>query len=142
MAGRQHRPRGHIEERSNGTYRAVVYAGIDPLTSKPRYLKKTAPTHAEAAVELTRLQNQVDEQRHPRSGITVGQVIEKWLDVAELEDTTRERYDGLIRLHIAPTFGDNGRRGGRACRRSRAPSPPSRSRPMVPSPRAIRATIC
>ena len=106
MAGRQHRPRGHIEERSNGTYRAVVYAGIDPLTSKPRYLKKTAPTHAEAAVELTRLQNQVDEQRHPRSGITVGQVIEKWLDVAELEDTTRERYDGLIRLHIAPTFGD------------------------------------
>jgi integrase len=105
MARRQRRPRGHIEERPNGTFRAIVYAGIDPLTKKPRYLKKTVPTEAQAQVELTRMQNQVDERRHPRSSITVGGVITKWLEV-ELEDSTRERYDGLIRLHIAPTFGD------------------------------------
>lgn len=105
MERRQRRPRGHIEERPNGSFRAVVYAGIDPLTRKPRYLKKTAPTSAQAAVELTKLQNQVDEQRHPRSGITVGQAIEKWLEVAELEESTRERYEGLIRIYLAPTFG-------------------------------------
>jgi integrase len=33
-------------------------------------------------------------------------VIAKWLEVVELEDSTRDRYDGLIRLYITPTFGD------------------------------------
>jgi hypothetical protein len=42
MAGRQRRSRGHIEERSNFSFRALVYAGVDPLTSKQRYLRKTA----------------------------------------------------------------------------------------------------
>ena len=41
--------------------------------------------------------NQVDEQRHPKSKISVGLLIEKWFEVAELEDTTRERYEGLNR---------------------------------------------
>ena len=34
------------------------------------------------------------------------QAIAQWLDVAELENTTRERYDDLIRLHILPSLGD------------------------------------
>ncbi len=54
---------------------------------------------------LTRLQGQVDEDRHPKSDITVGRAIEQWLEVASLEDTTRERYDDLIRIYITPTFG-------------------------------------
>jgi integrase len=82
-----------------------VYAGVDPLTGKEHYLRKSARTHAQAEIELTKLQSQVDEQRHPRSTITVDQIIEKWLDVTELEDTTRQRYQGLIRLYIGPTFG-------------------------------------
>ena len=49
-------------------------------------------THPEAKRLLTRLQNQVDEDRHPKSNITVRQAIAQWLDVAELENTTRERY--------------------------------------------------
>lgn len=105
MPSRPRRPRGHVEARPNGKFRAVVYAGVDPLTHKQRYLKKTADTETQAYVELTKLQNQVDEQRHPRSNITVGQVVAKWLDIAELEDSTRERYEGLIRLYIGPTFG-------------------------------------
>jgi len=105
MARRQRRPRGHIETRANGAFRAVVYAGVDPLTGKERYLKKSAPTHEQAQVELTKLQAQVDEQRHPRSAVSMGQVIEKWLEVTELQDSTRERYLGLIRRYIVPTFG-------------------------------------
>lgn len=100
------RPRGHIEERANGTFRAIVHAGIDPLTRKQRYLKKTAPAEAKVRIELTKLQNEVDEQLHPRSSISVRQVIEKWLEVTELEDKTRQRNDGLLRNHIGPTFGD------------------------------------
>ena len=34
------------------------------------------------------------------------QAVEQWLDVAELEATSRERYDDLIRLYVLPTFGD------------------------------------
>lgn len=60
----------------------------------------------EAEKALTRLQREVDEDKQPKSNITVRQAIEQWLDVAELEDTTRERYDDLIRLYILPTFGD------------------------------------
>jgi hypothetical protein len=36
----------------------------------------------------------------------VGQAVAQWLDVATLEDTTRDRYEDLVRLYIGPTFGD------------------------------------
>lgn len=47
-----------------------------------------------------------EEDRHPKTAITVRQAIAQRLEVAELEDTTRERYEDLIRLYILPTFGD------------------------------------
>ncbi|ASU77506.1 hypothetical protein CDG81_03365 [Actinopolyspora erythraea] len=49
--------------------------------------------------------SQVDEKRHPRSNVTVSQVLEQWLEVARHEDSTRERYQDLIRLYIEPIFG-------------------------------------
>lgn len=105
--GRRKRSRGFIEERPNGTLRVIVYAGIDPLTKKPRYLKKNVGTNwKEAEKELTKLLNQVDERRHPRTNITVREVISRWMEVARHEDSTRERYEQLIRLYIDPTFGD------------------------------------
>jgi integrase len=106
MAGRPSRPRGHIETLPSGKFRARVYAGIDPLTGKRRYLKETADSLEAAKRALTKLQRQVDEDRHPKTAITVRQAITQWLEVVELEDTTRERYDDLIRLYILPTLGD------------------------------------
>jgi integrase len=103
---RRRRARGHIEQLRSGGYRAVVYVGIDPLTRKERYLKETANSYAQAKVALTRLQREVDEEAHPKTRLTIGQAIQQWLDVAELEDTTRERYEDLIRLYVMPTFGD------------------------------------
>jgi hypothetical protein len=100
------RPRGHIRELPSGSFQAIVYAGVDPLTGKERYLRETSRTYDQAEVSLTRLQAQVDEDRHPKSGITIGQAVTQWLDVVDLEDTTRERYQDLIRIYIAPTFGD------------------------------------
>jgi integrase len=105
MATRRRRPRGHVEERPNGTFRAIVYAGTDPLTGKARRLKETAPDWNAAQEALTRLQRQVDERRHPRTGITVHEVLEQWREVTQHEDSTRDRYDQLIRLYIEPTFG-------------------------------------
>src|SRR5690242_10518141 len=77
----------------SGSYRAVVYAGVDPLTRKERRLKESAKTLKAAEVALTKLQRQVDEELHPKTGITVGVAIAQWLRVAELEQTTRERYE-------------------------------------------------
>src|SRR5919107_2871993 len=99
------RTQGHIEERPNGSYRVIVYAGRDPLTGKDRRLRRTCTTYAEAQVELTRLQGEVHAQRHPRSDITVAQALAQWLEVADHQATTRERYDDLIRLYLTPTFG-------------------------------------
>jgi integrase len=105
MAGRPSRSRGHIETLPSGSFRAKVYAGIDPLTRKRRYLVETAASESAAKIALTKLQRQVDEDRHPKTAITVRQAITQWLEVAELEVTTRERYDDLIRLYILPTLG-------------------------------------
>lgn len=105
MAKPKRSTRGNLTVLPSGNIRVRVYAGIDPLTGKRRYLTEThSPDEAEIA--LTRLQNQVDEKRHPRSKVTVGQVIEQWLEVAEHETSTRERIEDLVRLYIAPTFGD------------------------------------
>src|SRR5262245_31801655 len=104
--GKQIRRRGHIEERPNGKYRAVAYAGIDPLTRRKRYLKKTVDTPQQAEIELTKLLSQIDERRHPRSAVTAGEVVDMWLDVADLAVKTRRRYVQLIDAYIRPTFGD------------------------------------
>jgi integrase len=96
-----------IEELPSGSFRARVYAGADPLTGKARYLRETHQTRDAAKAALSRLQSQVDEDRHPRRGdLTVRQALAQWLDVADLADTTRERYEDLIRIHVLPILGD------------------------------------
>jgi len=90
----------------SGHFRAVVFTGIDPLTRRRRYVKATCATRASAEQELTRLQREVDENKHPKAAITLAEAVEKWMEVAELEETTRDRYEDLIRLYILPTFGD------------------------------------
>ena len=104
MPARRRRPRGHIAELPSGSFPANVYAGVDPLTGRPRYLRETAKTYEAAKLALTRLQSQVDEDRHPKTDITLGQAIEQWLEVADLEDATRDRYEDLVRIYIAPTL--------------------------------------
>lgn len=48
----------------------------------------------------------VDERKAPKSAITVAVAVERWLEVVGVEETTRDRYEDLIRLYILPTFGD------------------------------------
>jgi hypothetical protein len=105
MPPQKRRSRGYVEELPSGSFRAEVFAGIDPLTGKKRKLRETCKTHAEAKKALTKLQRQVDENKQPKSSITVGQAVSQWLEVADLQPTTQERYDDLIRLYVLPTFG-------------------------------------
>ena len=77
MRQRRRRPRGHIRELPSGSFQAIAYAGTDPLTGKLRYERVTVKTYQAAEVALTRLQNQIDEDRHPKSDLTVRQAIEQ-----------------------------------------------------------------
>jgi len=71
------RPRGHIEPLPSGSFRAVVFTGIDPLTRRRQYVRETCSTRVEAEKALTRLQGQVDGNRHPKSSITVTTAVEQ-----------------------------------------------------------------
>jgi integrase len=102
---RQRRARGYVEPRPGGTFRAVVYVGKDTFTGKPRYLREAAASEKEAEKLVTKLLNQVDEQRQPRSSITVRQTIDKWFEVAEHERSTRKRLIQLLRDYLDPKFG-------------------------------------
>jgi len=51
------------------------------LTGKPRYLRETRKTTDAAPSAMTRMRHQVDEDKQPKSSITVRRAMEQWLDV-------------------------------------------------------------
>lgn len=103
------RKRGEIEKLPSGSLRVRVYAGVDALSGKRNYLIETVPAGPRAAAEAekvrTRLVNQVDEQRNPRTKATVNQLMDRYLELLDVEETTLERYEQAIRIHIRPLLG-------------------------------------
>jgi hypothetical protein len=94
--GRRRTP-GEIERLPSGALRVRVYAGIDPVSKKRHDLVETVPAGPSAAREAervrTRLLNQVDERRNPRTKATLNQLLDRWLEVVELETTTRNSME-------------------------------------------------
>jgi integrase len=106
------RQRGSIGWLPSGSARVKVYGGIDQLTGKKIWFRETVPAKStrretERAAEkvLTRLLSQVDERRSPRTEATVNQLLDRWLEVLDVERTTRIGYVGKIEKHIRPTIG-------------------------------------
>jgi integrase len=103
------RVRGEIEALPSGSYRVRVYAGLDPLTKRRHYLTEVVPAGPKAAKQAekvrTRLLSEVDDQRSARTNATVSQLLDRHLEVLKIEDTTRNGYERLIRLHIRPVLG-------------------------------------
>lgn len=107
---RRRRTRGEIETLPSGSLRVRVYAGIDPISGKRHYLTQVVPAGKNAAKEAerarTRLQSEVDDRRNPRTNATVTQLMDRYLDMLDVEDTTRAGYEGITRLHINPLLGE------------------------------------
>ncbi|MBT1095092.1 tyrosine-type recombinase/integrase [Streptomyces sp. Tu102] len=99
------RQRGRIRPNGAG-FQVRVYAGRDPLTKKDIYLHEQAETEVEAEKVRTKLLDQVDENRHPKTQVTMSFLLDRWLGVAGLDETSYERTEGIIRNHLKPTFGD------------------------------------
>ena len=103
------RARGSVEELPSGGYRVRVYAGVDPVTGRDRYLRETVPAGPRADREAekvrARLLVEVDERRNPRTNATVGQLLDRHLEMAELDHSTLETYRGYVKKHIRPLLG-------------------------------------
>ncbi|WP_216213762.1 tyrosine-type recombinase/integrase [Amycolatopsis aidingensis] len=104
------RRRGKIETLPSGSLRVRVYAGKDPVTGKDHWLSEVVKKGPDAANEAekarTRLLNQVDERRAPRTRATVGQLLDRHFELLKVEDNTLTGYDSLARIHIRPLLGD------------------------------------
>jgi integrase len=106
---RPKRQRGSIDELPSGAFRVRVHAGRDPLTGRRHDLVEVVPAGPRAAAEAekarTRLLNQVDERRNPRTRATVNQLLDRYLQVLDVGETTRRTYEGYIEKHIRPALG-------------------------------------
>src|SRR4051794_41928580 len=92
------RARGGIDTLPSGARRVRVYAGVDPLTGKRNYLTGVVPPGPSAAKEAergrTRLLTQVDERRNPRTKAPLDQLLDRYLEEADLEQSTPKPYVG------------------------------------------------
>ena len=103
------RRRGSVWVRG-GSLQVRVFAGIDPVTRRDRYLSETVegsdrPARREAEKVMARLQTEVDGQRSAQSSVTLGYTLDEWLKTLEVEDSTRDGYIGYIERNIRPTLG-------------------------------------
>lgn len=85
----------------------LVYAGRGPLTGKERRRTATARSRKEAEQLRTRLLSEIDQGRAASGGsrATMTQLLERWLDTADLEMTTRHTYHGYSSNKIVPALG-------------------------------------
>ena len=88
-----------------------MYGGVDQLTDKEIRLRKTVSarstrreTEREAVKVQTRLLNQVDERCSPRTEATVNELLDRWLDILDVERKTRAGYVSKIEKHLRPTI--------------------------------------
>jgi integrase len=106
---RRKRARGTIETLPSGSLRVKVYAGVDPITKKDHYLSETvaAGPHAEREAEKVRIRflSELDERRNPRTKATLDQLLDRYLDVVELELTTLRGYRSKLDKHVRPPLG-------------------------------------
>jgi integrase len=96
--------KGHIEHLPSGSFRVHVCAGTDPVTGKVRRLKETCPAEASAAAALGRLLAQAQSQVPVRDA-TLGLVLERYLEVADLAESTLATHESYIRRVIRPVLG-------------------------------------
>ena len=95
MAGstrRRTRQRGSIDELPSGALRVRVYGGMDPIAKRRMYLTEVVPPGPKAGDQAekvrTRLLHQVDQRRNPRTTATVGQLLDRWLQVLDVDPST------------------------------------------------------
>src|SRR5882757_67850 len=105
---RRTRQQGGVEELASGALRVRVYAGVDPVTKQPHYLRETIPAGPNAWTAeqtRTRLLNEVNERRNPRTSSTVTQLLRRYPEQWAGERTTLKTYRHYVGNHVEPLIG-------------------------------------
>jgi integrase len=100
---------GTIRERSEGHWELRAFAGRDPVTKKPRQATRTFVGGERAAAKaLAALVTEVESGKFKRTKATVGQLLDKWLEVGEASHRPRTVYENRrkIEARIRPLLGD------------------------------------
>jgi integrase len=103
------RSRGEIEPLPSGSLRVKVYAGTNPVTGKKFYLTETVkpgPRQERTAEQVrTKLLNQVDEQRTPKTRAKLSVLFDTYFELLDVEVSTLRAYESNYRNHIEPHLG-------------------------------------
>jgi integrase len=103
------RPRGNIEQLASGSLR--VYAGVDVLTGRDLYLKQTIKAGPDAMVlaqrNLQEFNRLVQEGRQSKTNASLRLLVERHLEVADIERRGKESLTCYLRKHIAPLLGEH-----------------------------------
>ena len=100
---------GSMRERSPGHWELRAFAGTDPLTSKPNQVTRSFRGGERAAAKaLGALVAEVDAGKFNRSKATVGQLLDKWLELAERTQRPRTLYENRRKIdaRIRPLLGE------------------------------------
>ena len=107
-AGRK-RVRGSIDRLPNGGLRVRVHAGYDAVTGKRHRLVEIIPpgpdARARAEAARTRMLNEVDERRNPRTSATVNQLLDRYLEMIDVSACTHLMYTRYLEKHVRPFIG-------------------------------------
>lgn len=101
--------RGHLRHRAGRPadyWELEVELPVDPVTRRRRRATRSfRGTKRDAERALTAFVAEVNQGRGTGTNATLGELLDRWMALAELEVTTRRRYRGLIDRHIAPALG-------------------------------------
>jgi integrase len=102
--------KGHIRQRSAGSWELRYDFGTDPATGKRRVATSTVRgNRKDAEVELRRLLRTLDTGAHiDPTRLSVGQWLEQWLETVrtEVSPKTHERYGEIVRNFLIPSLGN------------------------------------
>lgn len=100
---------GYIRQRSPGSWELTVNLGLDADRRRRRHRETFHGTRAQAQRRLRELHLERDRGRLvPTGGLPLGEWLERWMRdvvVPQRRQSTRARYEGVIRRHIAPALG-------------------------------------
>ena len=95
-----------IRETKPGHWRVVVSDGFGADGRRKRITRRVRGTKRDAETALTALLTQREQGATAPAG-SVAELLERWLESAkaEVEATTWQRYEALVRLHVRPHVG-------------------------------------